>query len=358
MKRYAAIVISVILLFVSLCACTPEKRDPAGDITVTDSAGREVPVPADPKSVCVLCPFSGPVIVMLGLGDRITSFTNNAARSRLLMQICPSLENAAVVKNSGSVNAEEIMARNTDLMIVNSGVYESEAERAKIEAIGAPYIVIDFETIEDQLKAVEILGKTFAREKKAREYISYFKSVIDRAEKNASGTGKKLYHSVNEAVRTDYEGSYCAEWIALTGVENVSVESGKLRIEGEKAYTTLEQIYVWDPDIIICNEAMVDDYILSDPKWEGLTCVQKGEVYQIPIGITRWGHPSSFETPLAILWLMKLLYPGSFEVDMDSEIRSFYKNFFDFEISDEWLSAIIEGSEMREPKTEHKEDAA
>ena len=73
---------------------------------------------------------------------------------RLLMQICPSLENAAVVKNSGSVNAEEIMSRNTDLMIINSGVYESEAERAKIEAIGAPYIVIDFETIEDQLKAV------------------------------------------------------------------------------------------------------------------------------------------------------------------------------------------------------------
>ena len=358
MKRFAALVISFLILFVSLCACTPEKRNPTGDITVTDCAGREVSVPSDPKSVCVLCPFSGPIIVMLGFGDRITSFTNNAARSKLLMQICPSLENAAVVKNSGSVNAEEIMAKNTDLMIINSGVYESEAERTKIEAIGAPYIVIDFETIEDQLKAVDILGKTFASEEKAQKYISYFRSVIERTEKAEKGTPKRIYHSVNEAVRTDYEGSYCADWIALTGAENVSVQSGKLSIEGEKAYTTLEQIYVWDPDLIICNEAMVDDYILSDSKWEGLSCVQKGEVYQIPIGITRWGHPSSFETPLAILWLMNLLYPDSFQVDMDSEIKSFYKEFFDFEIGEEWLSAIIEGSEMREPKTEHKEDAA
>jgi iron complex transport system substrate-binding protein len=55
--------------------------------------------------------------------------------------------------------------------------------------------------------------------------------------------------------------------------------------------------------------------------------VQKGEVYQIPIGITRWGHPSSFETPLAILWLMKLLYPGSFEVDMIRKSGLFTRTF-------------------------------
>ncbi|MBO4893573.1 MAG: ABC transporter substrate-binding protein [Clostridia bacterium] len=358
MKRRAALVLTLILIIVSLCGCTPKATPEKGDFVVTDSVGREVSIPENPQSVCTLCPFSGPIIVMLGSGDKITSFTNNAARSRLLMQICPSLENAVVVKNSGSVNAEEIMARNTDLIILNSGVYEDSTERAKIDAMGIPYIVIDYNTVEDQLEAVEILGKTFGNTEKAEEYISYFRSVIDRAQKGAQGTPKRLYHSVNEAVRTDYEGSYCAEWTALTGVENVSVESGKLSIEGEKAYTTLEQIYAWNPDIIICNEAQVDDYILSDSKWQGLSCVQNGEVYQIPIGITRWGHPSSFETPLAILWLMNLLYPDTFEVDMNTEIKTFYKNFFGFEINDEWLGAIIEGTEMREPKTEHKEDAA
>ena len=352
MKRCAAIVLTLIVITVYFCGCAPAKPSVKGDFSVTDSAGREVEVPSDPQSVCTLCPFSGPVIVMLGCGDKITSFTNNAARSRLLMQICPSLENAAVVKNSGSVNAEEIMAKNTDLIIMNSGVYENETELAKIDAMGIPYIVIGYETIEDQLKAVDILGKVFKNEKKAQEYISYFRSIIDRAEKDAVGTPKRLYHSVNEAVRPDYEGSYCAQWIALTGVENVSLQSGKLSIEGEKAYTTLEQIYVWNPDIIICNEAQVDDYILGDSKWQGLACVANKEVYQIPIGITRWGHPSSFETPLAILWLMKLLYPDTFKVDISSEVKTFYKTFFGFAITDEWLESIIEGAEMREPKTE------
>ena len=355
MKRSAICALALLLLISSLYGCTPKPAPAEGDFRVTDSAGRVVAVPSDPQSICVLCPFSGPIVVMLGFGEKITSFTNNAARSRLLLEICPALKNAVVVKNSGSVNAEEIMARGTDLIITNAGVYENETERAKIDAMGIPYVVIDYETMEDQLHAVRILGETLRQSEKAEAYISYFRSVTERAKSHAfSGRPKRLYHAVNEAVRTDAPGSYCADWIALTGAENVSVKSGKLTPEGDKAYTTLEQIYVWDPDLIICNEAQVDDYILTDPKWTGLACVQNGQVYQIPIGVTRWGHPTSFETPLALLWLMRLLYPDSFAVDLDQEIRSFYKIFFDFSVDDDWLNAIMEGTEMRDPKTEQK----
>ena len=134
---------------------------------------------------------------------------------------------------------------------------------------------------------------------------------------------------------------------------NVSLESGTLRTEGDKAYTTLEQIYAWDPDIIVCNEAQVDDYILTDEKWQGLSAVTAGRVYQIPIGVTRWGHPTSVETPLALMWLAELLYPDLFDIDIDAEIRSFFDTFYHFEIDDEWIAAIKEGDNMRRPKTEN-----
>jgi len=55
---------------------------------------------------------------------------------------------------------------------------------------------------------------------------------------------------------------------------------------------------------------------------------------------------------------MNLLYPDSFKADINSEIKSFYKSFFNFEISDDMLNAIIDGTEMREPKTETRVDAA
>ena len=357
MKRNSSVLLALLLLLLLLCGCAQKAPAAETGVTVTDCVGRTVTVPADPQSISVLCPFSGPMLVMFGYGDRITTTVNNAARSKLLADICPAMQNAVVVKNSGAINAEEIMARHTDLIITNAGVYEAAAERDKLDAMGIPYIVIDFATIEEQFKAVRVLGETLQQSEKAEQYITWFQSVLDRADAAAKGgTPVRLYHAVNEAVRTDYKGGYCAAWIAHTGVTNVSLESGSLNMEGNKAYTTLEQIYAWNPDLIICNEAQVDDYILSDEKWAGLSAVQSGRVYQIPIGITRMGHPSSLETPLALLWLTKLLYPDTFEVDLDAEIKAFYQTFFDFTLSDDWLAAIMDGSEMRTPKTNQKEE--
>ena len=358
MKRTLSVFFAVLIILSLFGGCAGKKPAIAIGITVTDCAGRTITVPAAPQSICDICPFSGPLIVMFGYGEKVTTSCNNAVRSRLLTEICPKMENAVVVKNSGAINAEEIMAHGTDLIITNRGVYDSEAERAKLDAMGIPYVVIDYETIEDQLDAVRVLGETLQQSATAEKYIEWFRSVLKRVDEAAEKAEVKprLYHSVNEAVRTDNPGSYCAEWIAHTGAENVSLGSGSLRLEGEKAYTTLEQIYAWDPEIIVCNEAQVDDYILSDVKWEGLSAVKNGKVYQIPIGITRWGHPNSLETPLAILWLAQLLHPDLIDVDLKTETRSFYETFFGYTISDEWFSAILDGSEMRTPKTNTKEE--
>ena len=357
MKRMTSLALACLLLLCVLCGCSPKAQPPTDGITVTDCADRTVTVPADPQSICALSPFSGPMITLLGFGERITTTCNNSARSLLLAEICPQIKNAVVVKNSGSVNGEEVLAKGTDLMFADRGVYENEAERAKLDALGIPYVVVDFETIDEQFRAVRVLGEALQQSEKAEQYIRWFQSALDRADENAkTGTPVRLYHAVNEAVRTDYRGSYCAEWIAHTGVTNVSLESGALNMEGNKAYTTLEQIYAWNPDLIICNEAQVDDYILSDAKWVGLSAVQTGRVYQIPIGITRMGHPTSLETPLALLWLTKLLYPDTFDLDFDKELRDFYSTFFGFTLSDEWIAAIKDGSEMRTPKTQEKRE--
>ena len=111
MKRTISLALCCVLLLGALCGCSPKAQPQTDGITVTDCAGRTVTVPADPQSISVLCPFSGPMLVMFGYGDRITTTVNNAARSKLLAGICPAMENAVVVKNSGAINAEEIMAR-------------------------------------------------------------------------------------------------------------------------------------------------------------------------------------------------------------------------------------------------------
>ena len=351
-KRFIPVFLSVLILAGILCSCGEKENTENSGTVVTDCAGREVVVPDNPGSICTLCPFSGPVAVMLGYGDRITSTCNNVARSNLLLEICPSLADAVVVKNSGSVNAEEVMNLDTDLIFVDTGVYSSDAERQKLDTMGIPYVVIGFETIEEQLNAVKTIGHALHNEEKAKQYTDWFESAIGLVDESLEGVTytPSVYHSVNEAARTDAAGSYCAEWISHTKAYNVSTGNESLRFDGEKSYTTLEQIYVWDPEYIICNEAQVDDYILTDSKWEGLSAVINKQVYQIPVGITRWGHPSSIETPLAILWLAELIHPDSVNYDFEEMVSDFYLQFFGFTPDNELLENMMEGDDMRSAK--------
>lgn len=356
-RRICSAILALCLTAVLLCGCAAQSGQTAADtITVTDCAGRTVAVPKEAQSICCVCPFSGPIIVMCGCGDRVTTSCNNMKRSNLLTMICPSLADAAVVKNSGSISAEAVLEYGTDLIFVDAGTYETAEERAKLDSMGVPYIVVGFDDLESQLDAMLIIGRALGAEEKMQDYTDWCRSVyadVQQTLPKAPDDPVELYHAVNEAVRTDYAGCICDEWITMTNVNDVSLGSD-LTVEGGKAYTTLEQIYAWDPDVIICNEAGVDDYILSDEKWAGLRCVRDGAVYQIPVGISRMGHPTSTETPLALMWLANLLYPEQYEIDYIQTLKDYYLRFYDFEIDDETAQAILQADEMRTEKTAQK----
>ena len=356
-RRSIASILLLCLTAALLCGCAASGGQPSSDtISVTDCAGRTVEVPKNPQSICCVCPFSGPIIVMCGYGERVTTACNNMTRSNLLTMICPCIADAVVVKSSGSVNGEAVLEYDTDLIFVNDGTYETPDERAKLNALGIPYVVVGFDDLESQLDAILVIGRALGAEEKAQAYADWCRGVYANVQDALSGDlgePADLYHAVNEAVRTDYAGSICAEWISMTNVNDVSLGSD-LTVEGGKAYTTLEQIYAWDPDLIICNEAGVDDYILSDAKWAGLQCVRDGAVYQIPVGISRMGHPTSTETPLALMWLANLLHPDRYAIDFPQVLKDYYLRFYNFEIDDEMAQAIIEADEMRTEKVSQK----
>ena len=190
-----------------LAGCGTQVSEPTSNtIEVTDCAGRTVSIPADPQSISCVCPFSGAYIVMFGAGEKITTACRNMTRSLLLASICPSVADAIVVKNSGSINAEEILEQDTDLLVVNGELYADPDERQKLDTMGIPYIVIEFDGLDSQLDAIEVLGRAFGAEEKAAQYTAWCRSVyadVAAAAGEYDGTPVRLYHAVNEAVRTD-----------------------------------------------------------------------------------------------------------------------------------------------------------
>ncbi|MDI9476064.1 MAG: ABC transporter substrate-binding protein [Natronincolaceae bacterium] len=362
-RKYLSI-IAILLVLLLLQGCFAKKtgksaEDLNGDsykpVIVKDYFGREVTISKPVNRIACGYAYTGHVVTMLGRANDIVAVVNGLQRDKVLTGKYPHIKDLPVPFSSGAINMEELLLTKPDLVFLRETTASDESVTSKLNQLNIPYIVIEFTSIDEQIESISAIGKAIGEEEKADRYIAYYKKVMEDTKKVSSTIPEDervtLYHSVNEAVRTDIEDSLAADWIKITAGINVSIED-KLKTSGEKSFATLEQIYLWDPDIIIANESGVPDYMLSNEQWAGLRAVKEKRVYQIPNGVSRWGHPGSLETPLAILWTSKLLYPQYFEhINLEEETKKYYEEFFDILLDDVEVAEILRGEGMREPKT-------
>lgn len=354
MRKKQNVIISIILALMMLITVTGCGGSAAGSgdtKTVTDCIGREVQVPENPERVACLYATAAHMMAMLDEGDKIVGCPNGVKSDVLMQMKYPEITETSTPHQEGSVNAEELLATETDLALVSYSLAASEGEMEKLDDMGIPYVVIDYVSIEELRTAVKVAGDVFDKQEKAQQYISFFDDTISMVDERLEDVdiedAPEVYHSVNEATRTDPEGTICSEIMERAKVRDISVDKGTLST-GKNAYITLEEIYNWDPEAIIANEYSVTDYVLSDSKWEGLTAVKEKKVYTLPVGATRWCHPGSMEAHMGVLAVAVQFYPDRFEdLDMKEYTKDYYKTYFDLDLDDQTLDKILAGEGMR-----------
>jgi iron complex transport system substrate-binding protein len=325
-----------------------------GYITVTDCAGRKVPIPRNVERIACLYLFAGHVVTMLGRGDDIVAVSNGLKRVSLLPEICQSIKNATVPKSQGALNMEELLKADPDVLFIAGEMSGNRDEMEKLERFGIPAIIIDYSDMQSQQKAISIIGKTIGREKRAEEYNNYFRKIITQVKSQTDRLQEdkrlRLYYSENEATRTTLDNDLSTDWLSITGVINVAHNNFGSILEG-KHFAGIEQIILWNPEVILANEPEALSLMITDKKWAAIDAVKNKRVYQMPIAISRWGHPGSIETPLAILWASKKMYPSLFTaINMERETKNYYKTFFNYELTEEKVKMILSGELLRKPK--------
>ncbi len=361
--KIVAVILIALMLISMFSSCgfgvEAQLRDKeTGTRIVVDCIGREVEIPEKIEAVGCLYAFSGHITALLGEEDKIVAVVDGLKRDQLLTGLFPDILEKPVPFTEGSINIEELVKLNPDVVFIRTSTAENQGEMEKLASFGIPAVVVDSNTIKEQRASVIVAGEVFggAALEKAKQYETLYREAMDvaseKAEKLKPDEIVSVFHSINEATRTDAKGTITAEWTTLVGVNNVSVNQELSILEG-KMYAGLEQIYIWNPELIICNEPGVRDYIMKDAKWSGLQAVKDHAVIQMPIAISRWGHPGSMETPLAIYWLGKQVYPELYaDVDLVGKTRDFYQIFFDYKLSDEEISLIFSGEGMRKEKND------
>ncbi len=310
-----------------------------------------------PVRIACLYAFAGHVVAMLGRGRDMVAVVNGLKKDQLLCRMIPTVQQLPAPSTGGIINIEELLRTRPDIVFLKPETAKIEAELKKLERFELPYFVAGYNSMAQQMDAIEKMGEAIGRLDKAAAYNVYYQGVIDRVESETRQIPEaekiRLYHAINEAHRTDAPGTLEADWTRACGVINVSV-GAVLSGHDNKKFAGMEQILFWNPEVIIVNEADVKKLILTDKKWAALQAVQNRKVHTIPVGISRWGHPGGLETPLAILWTAKTIYPDRFQgVDLKKELSIFYQRFFDLNLDGPTLDKILSGRGMRLKKTKN-----
>lgn len=321
-------------------------------VTVMDSTGKVLTLESPPRRIACLYAFCGHVVTMLNRGQDMVAVVNGLKRDLLLHRLVPGINLLPVPAKGGIINIEALLKTQADIVFLKPETATITAEIKKLQRFNLPYFVAGYHSMEEQMEIIENMGKVIGRGEKAREYTRYYRDVIHRVRSRTAHIPKdkrvRLYHSVNEPYRTDAPGTIEADWTTACGVNNVSV-GASLQGKGNKNFAGIEQILLWDPEVIIVNEDGVDQLILNDKKWSPIQAVQDQRVFSIPVGISRWGHPGGLETPLAILWTAKKVYPNLFQdIDLKREIIVFYHTFFNLDLDEALIDKILGNTGMRQ----------
>lgn len=327
---------------------------------VQDCDHRQVEIPYKLNHIACCDSFAGELCIMSGGGPQIIGCPNGVRSDKLLQEIYPDLQDKTIHLSGGHLNVETLLEYRCDLAIVRPNL--SEAEYLKLDKLGIPYLIVGYSNMEEQMEAMRVVGEVLGGEPKEKidQLIDYYKDVIDlvgdRTSQVEENSRFKVYHSINDALLSDGYQSLGKDWIEKAGAQDLSAQAD---LGPSKDYIVApEQIYTWNPDVIINNSAQATKEFMTYKNWEGLAAVENGRVYTVPTGLSRWGQRGSVETYLACLWLGTTLYPDLFaDIDFKQEVVDYYKVFFNIDVDDQLYASMLAGSGLRQAGSQNNNSA-
>jgi len=317
---------------------------------VIDSAGRKVEVPDRVERVVAAGPPASVLVVMLA-PEKLVGW-NLKPREAELPYLPPAVrslpEIGRLTGRGGTANLEVIMAAKPDLILDFGSVnatYVSLADRVQAQT-GIPYILIGgrfADTVSALRSLGSILGVDGRAELLAGRTEATFAEVGRVVQATPAAQRPRVYLARRaNGLETGDRGSINTEIIESAGGVNV-VEAG--RESGGLVNVSLEQILQWNPDTIITTDRNFADQAKAGPAWSDVEAVKRGRIFLSPSLPYGWiDAPPSVNRILGLQWLARLFFPDKFPGDIRSDTRDFYKVFYQVDVTDAQLDALLEGA--------------
>ncbi len=276
----------------------PETRETAYPVTITDDAGREVTIQAEPKRIVSVAPSNTELVFALGKGSALvgrSDFDNYP----------PEVESIPSIGGFHPPNYEKIVAAEPDLLLMIGG--SVEAREKLVNEYNITVYVVDAQTFEELYESIRKLGVVLNAQEQAENVIARMKQEVKKVtDKVAAAKSKpKVFYEVwHDPLMTAGTHTFINDLITLAGGENVGAS-----VEGWSNFS-LEQLVAANPDVIIAGSPDAASQVMSRPGWEGIKAVQDGKVFGVenPDLVSRPG-PRLVQ---GLWWMAETLHPELF----------------------------------------------
>ncbi|MCX8996060.1 iron ABC transporter substrate-binding protein [Rhizobiaceae bacterium BDR2-2] len=317
--------------------------------TITDAAGRTVEVPDRVERVLAAGPPASVLVYVLA-PDKLAGWVRqpgDAEKAYLLPSVRDLPTFGQLTGRGGTANIEAVLAARPDVIIDVGTVnptYASLADKVQ-EQTGIPYVLIDggfARSAEILREAGDILGVSGRAEELAAYAEEKLKTLRDGLASIPESARPKVYYGRGpEGLETGLSGSINVEILEAVGATNVAAAAGK----GGLTQVSLEQVLSWKPDIVLAASPQFAARVKTDPLWADLDAVRTGKVYVAPGMPFGWfDSPPGINRLIGLAWLETLFYPDTFRLDLDSEIRDFFKLFYQVDLTDRQVDDLTRGS--------------
>ena len=315
--------------------------------TIVDMKGNAIEITGDVNRYLVLWKSYTGVMAMLDKCEGLVGCDYNieSARDAWLFEICPEASDLTIVTEE--ITAEEVANLDVDVLFWQNANCEELANQCI--KLGIPAVNINFEDYETMKQSILIAAEVLGTES-AKDIASKFNAYLDQTilaigEKAKEISDAERVNILNlrnvKDLRADGKGTVADTWIECIGAINIV---GAHNLEGNQ-YLDIEQLYDWNPDIIVSSVSGDDKLMYDDPQFAPLSAVKNKKVYVNPNGIFYWNR-YSVETPLQLYWAASTFYPERYpDIDIILEAQSFYLDFFNYEISNGNIERMLNGLE-------------
>lgn len=354
MKKRIAIVLALSLLF-SLTGCgkAPAATEPvAAAVVFTDDCGREVEVSADISRIVATGPLAQIVLytiapdMLVGLAAKWS-----VTAEPIVPETYRNLPYFGQLYNTANLNVEELALADPQVIIDIGRVMSTGSEDMDTlqQQTGIPTIFLCASN-ESLPQTYRTMGKLLGRQEKAEQLASFCERVYSRTLSIMEQVGENkvtaLYIKGEQGTSVLAKGSPHSETLDLLTDNLAVVDTPSSKGSGNEV--TMEQIALWDPELILFDADSIYDTVTQQDTWNTLSAISSNRYLEVPEGPWNWmGTPSAAQRYLGMIWLTAQLYPEYCDYDAKAEVLEFYELFYHCTLTEQQYEALTANAFLR-----------